>query len=132
MSERYDEVFRLALTLSPEERRRLADALAGSPSGITAASILETLTVHAEALRRLGVRRIGLFGSHVRGEARLDSDIDLLVEMDRSRYSLFDVLRIGVYLEEVFNRKVDVIPADSIRPEAEPNILSEVVYAEIG
>ncbi len=131
MSTRYEDVYRLALQLSPEERRRLAADLADSPSGLTAEAILSTIRAHAEPLRRLGVRRIGLFGSHARGEARLDSDIDLLVEMAVQRYSLFDVLRISVYLEKVFDRKVDVVTADSIRPAARANILREVIYAEI-
>jgi uncharacterized protein len=131
MSAAFDEVYHLALSLSPDERRRLVNALTGSPSGLTADYLLDTLRAHATELREMGVRRIGLFGSHVRGEARLDSDIDLLVEMEQPRYSLFDVLRIGVYFEDIFGRKVDVIPTDSIRPEAEPNIRDEVVYAEI-
>ncbi|MBN2303494.1 MAG: nucleotidyltransferase family protein [Anaerolineae bacterium] len=131
MSTAYDEVYQLALTLAPDERRRLVDALTSSPSGLSADTILKTLTAHADKLREMGVRRIGLFGSHVRGEAQLDSDIDLLVEMSQSRYSLFDVLRIGVYLEDVFGHTVDVIPYDAIRPTAKPTILQEVVYAEI-
>ncbi len=127
----YEEIYRQALALSPEERRRLAEDLVGSPSGLSADAILATLTAQADTLRKLGVRRIGLFGSHARGEARLDSDIDLLVEMAAERYSLFDVLRISVHLEKVFGRKVDIVTADSIRPAAEANILSEVIYAEI-
>jgi uncharacterized protein len=131
MSTTFSEVYQLALTLDPDERQRLIEALTGSPSGLTADYILATLADHAPKLRAMGVRRIGLFGSHVRGEARLDSDIDLLVEMDQVRYSLFDVLRIGVYLEDVFRRKVDVIPHDGIKPAARQNILQEVVYASI-
>ncbi len=131
MSTTYHEVYELALTLPSDERQRLIAALTGSPSSLTATYILDMLADHAEKLHAMGVRRIGLFGSHVRGEAQLDSDIDLLVEMAKERYWLFDVLRIGVYLEDVFSRKVDVIPHDGIRPAAQQNILQEVVYAEI-
>lgn len=130
MNSTYSQVYELALTLSPEERQRLVDALAGSPSGLSAGSILETLAAHADSLRAMGVRRIGLFGSHVRGEARLNSDIDVLVEMTPDHASLVDVLRVEVYLEKVFGRKVDVGTADSLRPGVKEQVLAEVIYAE--
>ncbi|MFC1961132.1 nucleotidyltransferase family protein [Chloroflexota bacterium] len=130
MSIHYDDIYQRALELPPKDRQRLADALIGSPSGLMADHIITTLNAQAEKLHELGVKRIGLFGSHGRGEARLDSDIDLLVEMATNDHTLFDVLRIGVYLEEVFGRKVDVGTLDSLRPEVRSDILAEVVYAE--
>lgn len=126
----YEEVYRLALQLSPDERRQLAQRLAGSPSGLTTESILHTLDQHAAQLHDLGVRRIGLFGSHVRGEAQLDSDIDLLIEMAAEDYSLFDLLGVRLYLQDVLGQEVDAVPADSLRPELAPHILQEVIYAE--
>ena len=48
----------------------------------TAGEILEILRRHRGELAEFGVRRIGLFGSYVRGEATPDSDMDILVEMD--------------------------------------------------
>lgn len=130
MSTRYDDVYQLALALPPEERRRLADDLVHSPSRLTPDAILSTLSAQAEHLRGLGVRRIGLFGSHVRGEARLESDIDILVELDSEDYSLVDLLRVGVYLEGVFGHKVDVGTLQMLRPEVKPYVLAEVRYAE--
>ena len=53
--------------------------------------LIHTLQVHLPELRQAyGVRTLGVFGSHVRGEARLDSDLDVLVEFDEQRpLSLF-------------------------------------------
>jgi len=48
----------------------------------TKQDILDTLDQNRSHLRALGVRRIGLFSSFLRGEQRPDSDIDLLVEFD--------------------------------------------------
>lgn len=48
----------------------------------TADSILDFIQAHREALRAMGVTRIGLFGSYVRDEQRPDSDIDLLFTME--------------------------------------------------
>lgn len=62
------------------------------------------------------VRKVYLFGSHARGEAREDSDVDLLVEYDDStkRLSFFDVLRFKVGLEERFRRTVELVEEDSV------------------
>jgi len=45
--------------------------------------IIAFLKAHKEEMRqRYGVKKIGLFGSYVRGEAKEDSDVDIAVEMD--------------------------------------------------
>jgi len=129
MSTRYEDVYRLALQLPSEERRRLAADLADSPSSLTAEAILSAINAHAEPLRRRGVRRIGLFGSYVRGEARLNSDIDLLVTLDRPP-SVRGFMGLKRYLEDVLGCPVDLVLADSLREELRPAVLEEVVYAE--
>jgi hypothetical protein len=55
-----------------------------------------------------GAHSVELFGSAARGEERPESDIDLLVELDRGR-SLLDLIALGNDLEEAFGRRVDVI-----------------------
>jgi predicted nucleotidyltransferase len=57
------------------------------------------------------VKRVYLFGSYARGEAREDSDVDLLIEYDDSkkRLSLFDTLRYKVSLEEKFRKNVELV-----------------------
>jgi uncharacterized protein len=47
--------------------------------------LLDTLRTHESELRRLGVSHAAVFGSIARGEARVDSDIDVLVELDQDR-----------------------------------------------
>jgi predicted nucleotidyltransferase len=51
--------------------------------------ILETLARKAPQLRRLGVRRIGLFGSFRRGDQRYDSDLDFLVILDHPTFDRY-------------------------------------------
>lgn len=60
-----------------------------------------------------GATNVRVFGSAVRGEAGVSSDIDLLVQMERGR-SLFDLALLMADLEELLGRKVDVIPDDSV------------------
>jgi hypothetical protein len=75
-------------------------------------------------LRRYGVKRIGLFGSCVRGEMTPDSDIDILVEID-SDISLLDFVGIKLELEEALNRKVDLVEYSTIKPLLRESILSQ-------
>jgi hypothetical protein len=95
---------------------------------LTRDQILDLFNRHAARLRELGVVRLGLFGSSVRGEAGPDSDIDVLVTLVDHRYSTY--CRVLFYLEDLFNRKIDLVPEGSIRPELRPHILSEAAYAE--
>ena len=55
-----------------------------------------------------GIRRLSLFGSRLKGTARDDSDIDLLVEFEPGR-SLLDHAALVLELEELLGRKVDVV-----------------------
>ncbi len=85
------------------------------------------ITLKPELHERFGVSEIGVFGSWVRGEQKETSDIDVLVDFDR-QISLFDILELQWFLEETFERKVDVAPRDSLRKYIGQYILAEVEY----
>jgi predicted nucleotidyltransferase len=90
--------------------------------------IMEFLKTHkGEIADRFGVQRIGLFGSHARGEASDQSDVDILVEMDHPRFDSYMDLKF--YLEEHLGRPVDLVLADSIKPRLKLIIAREVSYA---
>ena len=72
------------------------------------------------------VKEIGLFGSLVRGEQDASSDIDLLAEFE-DEADLFDLIGLMLYLEEIFQCPVDVVPKNSLRSELQETILSQVV-----
>ena len=63
--------------------------------------------------RKHGARNVRLFGSAVRGEAHAASDVDLLVEMEPER-SLTDLAGLVLDLQDLLDRKVDVVTEDSI------------------
>ena len=73
-----------------------------------------------------GLRRLP--GSVARDEAGPDSDIDILIELDRG-LDLFDLGRIQVRLEEIMGCKVDLVMPDSLRPRLRARILDEAVRA---
>lgn len=79
---------------------------------------------------RYKVREIGLFGSFVRGEQAEKSDIDLLTEFDDNA-DLFDLIGLELYLEEIFNRTVDIVPKKALRAELRDTILQVVVMLHL-
>jgi predicted nucleotidyltransferase len=76
----------------------------------------------------LGVRRLGLFGSFVRGEQHADSDIDVLVEFEQGQKSFDHFMDLCFFLEELFKRKVEVLTRESLSPHIGPHILKELEY----
>jgi predicted nucleotidyltransferase len=75
----------------------------------------------------LGVLRLGVFGSVARGEQRADSDLDLLVELDRKTFDRYMDLK--VFLEDILSAHVDLVLHDRLRPELKERILAELVDA---
>lgn len=73
---------------------------------------------------RHGVSNLRVFGSAVRGEERLDSDIDLLVDLAEDR-GFGDYLALVEELETVLGRKVDVVIGRSLSPHFRPFIEAE-------
>jgi len=73
---------------------------------------------------RHGARNIRVFGSAARGEDRSGSDLDLLVEMESGR-SLLDLVALGQELEDLLQRKVDVLTDTSVHPAIRPHILAD-------
>ena len=77
-------------------------------------------------LRRYGVKRVDLFGSCVKGEMREDSDIDILVEIEKD-ISLLDFIGLKLEIEDALGRKVDLVEYDTIKPLLREKILKEQV-----
>jgi predicted nucleotidyltransferase len=82
----------------------------------------------AELKSNYKVKEIGLFGSVVRNECKTDSYIDFLVEFENGA-DLFDLVALGIFLEEEFGSKVDIVSKRAVRDELKDRIFSEVVYA---
>ena len=77
-------------------------------------------------LRRHGIKRAGIFGSIVRGEATPESDVDILIELNKQA-SLLDVIGIKHELEDVLGRRVDLGEYAAIKPLLRERILREEV-----
>ncbi|MHC1630968.1 MAG: nucleotidyltransferase family protein [Methanotrichaceae archaeon] len=92
-------------------------------------NVIETITEHKKEIKKkYGVRKIGVFGSHVRGEQTETSDVDLLVEFEKPTFDNFmDLL---FFLEDLFGKKVDLITNRGMSPYISPRIEKGVVWCE--
>jgi predicted nucleotidyltransferase len=76
--------------------------------------------------REFGVRRIALFGSTARDEARDDSDLDILVEFDVVP-TLDAFVGLKFFLEDHVGRKVDLVTPDALKPRMRPAVEREAL-----
>lgn len=98
---------------------------------LTRQNILQTIGLHRERLTSLGVRRLGLFGSFVRDESDAGSDIDLLVEFDADQKTFDHFMDVSFLLEDLFQRRVELVTIESLSPYIGPHILKEAEYVDL-
>jgi hypothetical protein len=92
--------------------------------------MIELLKMHkSELMERYGIRKIGVFGSYIRGENGGESDLDILVEFrEDARISLLDFVGIENDLSDLLGVKVDLVEKSALKPRIGKQILQEVVY----
>ena len=73
------------------------------------------------------IKRLGIFGSFVRGDQKKKSDVDLLVEFSQTP-GLFDFIRIENSLSSLLKRRVDLVMKGALKPTIGKHILREVIY----
>ncbi|MFV0566334.1 MAG: nucleotidyltransferase family protein [Flavobacteriaceae bacterium] len=77
-------------------------------------------------VRDYSVKKIGLFGSFALNEAKDNSDIDLLVELDKPiGWGFFSL---EIYLEQIFGRKIDLVTKNALKDRIKDDILNSVNY----
>jgi len=78
--------------------------------------------------RSFYVREMGIFGSYIRGEQTISSDIDILVEFEKGHKDFFNYMRLKYYLEELLGRNVDLVIKSAVKPRLRERILGEAEY----
>ncbi len=86
---------------------------------------IERLLEAEVEIRALGVERLALFGSVLRGEARVDSDVDLLVWFVAGEKTFDRFLALSDLLESRLGHRVELITIESLSPIIGPRILAE-------
>lgn len=97
----------------------------------TKQDIVSILGQHQQQLRLLGVERLGLFGSFVRGEQGPDSDVDILVEFERGQRTFDHFMELSFLLEDLLGRRVELVTPEALSPYIGPYILQEVEYVSV-
>jgi uncharacterized protein with HEPN domain/predicted nucleotidyltransferase len=99
---------------------------------ITKTDIFKILQEHREHIKALGVHRLGVFGSFVRGEQTEQSDVDILVQFAPGKKSFDNFIQLAFLLEELLHRRVELVTFESVSPYIRPYILREVEYVSFG
>jgi predicted nucleotidyltransferase len=92
--------------------------------------ILARLRENESTLRQRGVAHAALFGSRARGDQRPESDTDIMIEFDPSaRITVFDYAGLKDYIAALFDRHVDVVSRDGLKPYVKPAATADAIYA---
>lgn len=85
---------------------------------------IKSLKPYLEA--EFGVDQIGYFGSFANGDFREDSDVDILISYNkRLGWKFFDLKE---YLENIFQRKIDLVTEGALKKQWKDTILQQVKY----
>ncbi len=91
---------------------------------LTKEVIIQKLEQNKVKIRSFGVSKLILFGSYARDEQKNKSDIDFLVEFEKGRGLFDDSVRLLHFLEDSFNKKIDIGKAELLREEIKPSVLN--------
>ena len=90
--------------------------------------VVALLRRHQSRMMELGARKIGIFGSFARDEANSDSDVDVLVEFYPDQKTFDNFMELSFFLEDMLQRRVDLVTTQSLGPHIGPRILASVEY----
>lgn len=93
-------------------------------------AVIAMLKQHRAELERQGVQHAALFGSLARDEARPESDIDIMIELDpQTTLGVFEYVGLKDYIAALFDGPVDVVDRASLKPYVKPAAVNDAIYA---
>ncbi len=90
-------------------------------------TIAEISIKSAPLFREFGIKRAAVFGSRARGEERVDSDVDLLVEFFEP-LGLFRFAELNYRLEDALQSRVDLVKHKALKPGFAETVLQDAKY----
>ncbi len=94
---------------------------------LTPGSIIKTIELHSQQLRKYHVKKIGLFGSFLKNKKKKKSDIDFLVVLQEPTFDNY--MGVKFLLERLFHKKIDLVTEESLKP-ALRYVKKEALYAK--
>ena len=92
--------------------------------------VLEAIQRNKEVILSFGVESIGVFGSFVKNEQKISSDLDILIEFKKGMKSFDNYMGLLFFLEDLFQVKVDLVIKEAVKPGLESHIQESVIYAK--
>ena len=93
--------------------------------------IFKLLKHNKEKLKKHYVKKIGIFGSVLRGDNTNESDIDFIVEFEDGKKNYDNFIELAFLLERLLQRKVDLLTIETLSPYMKPKILKETYFESI-
>lgn len=77
---------------------------------------------------KFGIKNLGVFGSYVQGKQNSESDIDILLELEKPvRIDLIELIELEYQLSDLLDIKVDLTIKENLKPRIEKHVINEVV-----
>ncbi len=95
---------------------------------LTKEKILSELKKNNDILKKYKVKKIGLFGSYSDNNQKEESDIDLIVDFEKTTFDNF--MDLSFKLEEIFDKEIDLVTENGISPYIKPLIESGICWYE--
>jgi uncharacterized protein len=94
----------------------------------TKKELLERILASEGEIRSYGVKRLGIFGSFVRDEAKENSDVDFFIDFDIEYKTLKNFFRLARYLQNLLGRRVEIITPQSLNKFIGKYVTQQVEY----
>lgn len=90
--------------------------------------LFELIQKHQDKIFSFGVIKVGVFGSFARNELNDQSDVDFFMEFEIEKKTLKNFIGLKNFLEEILQRKVEIVTPESLNKFIGKYILKEVDY----